>query len=206
MKSDNFVMVLAVAAVIVSAIGAGISYSSFTNQESWFTGYVTDSGTVNLTVITTASINFTTDNINFGVGRVDAGAPNATLVTTGRNNTGGNWTNVTQGFVLENIGNLNVSISIYTGKDADTFLGGTNPEYQFNVTNVEIGSCIPWAGFNLGEWYDANTTDPGTFACSNFSYVDAGDELRIDMRLVVPSDSLTGDLGDIITADAQLST
>ena len=205
-KSENHMLVLAIAAVIVSAIGAGISYNSFSVGEKWFTGYVTDTGTVNLTVITTASINFTTDNINFGVGRVDAGAPNATLVTTGRNNTGGNWTNVTQGFVLENIGNLNVTISLSTGKNAATFLGGTNPRYQFNVTNVEIGSCINRSGYNLGQWYDANTTSPGTYICSNFSFSDVRDTIRIDVRLVVPSDSLTGDLGDIVTADAQLST
>ncbi len=215
MKSEDLLLTLAVVAVIVSAIGAGVTYYSIDSfKETWFTGFATttDNATVNLTVITSVAINFTTDNINFGAGKVDLGADNATLVTTGANNTGGNWTNVTQGFVLENIGNVNASIYLMTGKTAATFLGGTNPQYQYNLTNKEAISCVNASGFlpsELGLWRDVNNTflgsnrgQEGTYICSNFSFQDALDEIRIDLKLVVPSDSFTGSLGDIMTASA----
>jgi hypothetical protein len=212
MKSENTLLALAIAAVLVAAVGAGFTYSSIASyKETWFTGFVTSTGTANLTVITSAAINFTTNNINWGAGRVNLGATNATLITIPQiNNSGGNWTNVTSGFVIENIGNVNVTLWLKTGKTAATFIGGTNPQYQFNVTNIEAKSCTNRSAFNLNVFYDVNTTDTGvgaegTWVCSNFSYVDSLDEVRIDLKVVVPSDSLTGALGDIMTASAYQS-
>jgi len=226
--TDKFILGLAIAALVVSVIGAGVTYKSLSSyQENWFTGYATTTtnATVNLTVITSVAINFTNDNINFGAGRHDIGADNATLITQPKtNNSGGNWTNVTRGFILENIGNVNVSIYIMTGKSAATFLGGTNPQYQYNVTPVAdngdvilpLGNtCTNSTGHNqtlLTSWLDVNNTflgsvrgQEGSYTCANFSYQDTYDELRIDLKLVVPSDSFTGALGDIMTASAYQS-
>lgn len=209
MKTDNLLLFLAVAAVIVSAIGASISYNNPNlGGESWITGFVSDTGTINLSVITSADINFTTDNINFSSGQVMTGFTRAQLITTGLNNTNGTWRNVTQGFILENIGNVNVTLDLASSKTAAQFIGGTSPIYQFNITNSEPASCFmnqTQVSFN-NTWYDFNTTSPGTRVCTNFSYIDTLDQIRIDVRLVIPYDSLTGNLGDIVTATAACST
>jgi hypothetical protein len=206
MDSENLLLTLAIAALVVSAVGAGFTYYSIYSTDSHgFAGFVTSTGTANLTVLSQAAINFTINSINWGPGKLDTGAPNATLVTTGVNNTGGNWTNITQGFIITNIGNVNVSVYLLAGKNAMGFVGGTNPLYQYNVTNNQTGSCVSASGFNLGQWYDVNTTTlgtSGTYVCSNFSYFQADSTIRVDLKLVIPSDSLTGALSDTMTATA----
>ena len=163
-------------------------------------------GTANLTIESRAQINFTTNIIDWGSGAVDSGQENATLNTAGgaANITNGNWTGNTAGLVIENIGNINVSIDIKTGKTASTFIGGSSSSYQYNVTNIEAGSCANVTGFNLGLFYDVNITDPGTGVCSDFTYNDTRDTIRIDIKLVIPSDaSQTGSaIGDVITVTA----
>jgi hypothetical protein len=220
-QKENILLVIAIIAFVVSAFFAFVTYNNLgLERQSLFSGWATasDNATVNLTVIQAVVINFTTDNINFGGGRHDVGATNATLVTIPRlNNTGGNWTNVTSGFILENIGNVNVSLYLLTSKSAATFLGGTNPQYQYNVTPVNhtTGAAISSYGIScmnfttLSTWFDVNSTfvsatrgGEGNYICKNFSYIDTNDVLRIDLKLVVPSDSFTGALGDIMTASA----
>jgi len=203
MKTDNALLIIALIAVVVSVAGAGITYNyinAFKNK--WPTGFAT--GTVNLTVESAASINFTTDEINWGSGRVNTGVDNATLSTAGgaNNITNGNWTGNTAGFVIENIGNENVTLEIATGKTAATFISGTaggGPSYRFNVSdNTEDGSCE----YNVteGDWNVVNTTSPGTLVCRPLYAADATDVVRIDVEVVIPSDSLIGELTDTFTA------
>lgn len=166
-----------------------------------FSGKATDSGILNITISTSVRLNFTTDFVDFGSGAVDLGKQNATIDTMG-NVVNGNWTAPTSGFIVENLGNSNLSLSLKSGKTASGFLGGTSPDYDFNVTNSEAGSCINSTGFDLGQWYNVNTTDPGTSICSFLFYNDSKDEIRIDLRLVVPSDANTGQQTDTFTAIA----
>jgi len=204
MASEKTLISLAVIAVVISAVGAVFSLYALNDfKNSWLTGFATSTGTVNLTVEAQAAINFTVNNINFGSGIVDYGQQNATLDTSAGTVTNGNWTAVSQGFVVENIGNRQVLLQLATGKDAATFLGGTSPVYQYNVTNIEANSCnTTGISFNLGEWYDVNTTSPGTPICNYFYHQNSRDTIRIDVKLVVPSDSNVGALGDIFTATA----
>jgi hypothetical protein len=191
MKSDNLLLAIAVIAVAVSIIGAGVTYNSVSVIQNMLTGYATSTGTINLTVASTASINFTTNNINWGSGQVTVGQTSATLNTAGgaTNVTNGNWTGNTAGFVVENIGNVNVSFNLATGKNATTLLGGTSPSYQYNVTNVDPGSCINSTGFILGTFYDVNVSSTGTAVCDKLRSADTNDTVRIDVKLVIPSDT-----------------
>ena len=163
-------------------------------------------GTVNITVETSASINFTTFVINWGSGVVAPAQSNATLDTSaGVNNvTNGNWTGNTQGLILENIGNVNVSINLTAGKNATEFIGGTTPLFQYNATNNETGSCLNSTGgtgaLSLGTY--ANITSLPSVICGRLRYVQGSDAIRIDLKLVVPSDSFTGILNNSIIAIA----
>ena len=113
----------------------------------------------------------------------------------------GNWTGNTAGLVVENIGNVNVTFNLRTFKNATNFTGGTagaGPQYLFNVTEVESGSCTD-QNITFGFYYDVNTSDPGTKVCGSFTALDT-DSMRIDVRVVIPSDSMTGELTDTFTA------
>jgi hypothetical protein len=158
-------------------------------------------GEVNITINSTAVISFLTSSINWGSGSVDFGANNATLDTSLGTVVGGNWNGVDSGFMIENMGNSNVTLSLSAGKSAAQFIGGTNPVYQYNITSNETTSCVAGA-VGLGGWYDVNITSPGTVVCNPLRFEDSADTVRVDLRLVVPSDSYTGALGDTITATA----
>ena len=224
MENENVLLSLALVALVVSALGAGLTYYSYSSK-NLFTGYTITQvyGTTNLTVQSSVAINFTVNNINFGTGYVIPGTTGATLISN--NNTGGgdwNWTNtsnnylnVSNSFVIANIGNVNVSLWIQTNKTASQFIGGTSPLYQYNVTN-NASSCpgiVANASFiggapTFGNWHNVNTsnaTQPwvGDYICRNMSFTQNQNNLSIDIKLFVPSDSLTGALGDFITATAQ---
>jgi hypothetical protein len=199
LKSENLLLVILTLAVLVSAFGLIININSLISKNMW-TGMALQSGTLDVSVESGSVINFTTDTISWGSGRVNVGALNATLDTSAEANnvSNGNWTWNSKAFVIENIGNTNVSLNLSTGKTAYTLLGGSSSLYQFNVTNNESGSCTPPGTFTLGTWNNA-LGDP-TRVCSSFNYNASSDVIRIDIKLVIPTDSYKGALSDTITA------
>jgi hypothetical protein len=209
MNENNLLLVVAVVAVAVSIIGAGITYNSVATMRTLYTGLVSAAGTINISIESAASINFTTDNINWGSGRVTPGLGNATLYTALRdstNVTGGNWTGNIAGLIIENIGNVNTTLLIMTGKNSTDMFGATstNPLYQYNVTNDKANSCVNATGFIPGTLYDVNTTGTtGTLVCAKFQPESNRDVVRIDIKIRIPSDSRTGAIGDTITATAE---
>jgi hypothetical protein len=202
--NDRLVIVLSFFMALIAIAGADFSYTSVNNIRSALTSHATDTATTNLTVGTNAAISFgSNDFIDFGNGSVANGSVGGVLSSTGLTTNTTGFLTVTKGFVLENIGNTNVSLNIMTAKSAAQFIGGTSPTYQYNITNKEANSCAtPHSGFSLGTYYNTNTTSPGTFVCDNFQSIDSSDTLRIDIKLYVPSDSYTGALTDIMTATA----
>lgn len=208
-RTNHILLAIAVITVIVSIAAALYTYNIVNDfKDTWVTGFATSqsNATVNLTVNAITAINFTTNFINFGSGTVSAGSGNATLDTSAGTVTGGNFTANSAGFVLENIGNTNLSLDIYTTKSAASFLGGTSPLYQYNVSNVEASACANTTGavgtLPLNTFQTVNTTSPGTRVCDVFRFLDSTDRIRIDLRLGVPYDSTTGALTDTIVATA----
>lgn len=193
-----------------------------------FTGYATagntTSGIINLTVQTGVVINFSIDTIQWGTGSVNAGAQNATLDTSKRDHSlkvvNGNWSGVTHGnksfydnrtngLILQNLGNVNVSLYLISTANATNLIGGTSPSYQINITNNKTGSCFQnvaseaYNATNLTTYMENNNfTGSGKKLCDMFGYEDTKDEIRVDIYLRVPSDSKTGLLQDTITATA----
>ena len=200
MESENFLLTIAVIAVLVSAFGFTYVVLDKSNN-NWLTGFaLTSTGTVNLTIATSAAVNFTTNNINWGSGNLNNGTTQAVLDTSAGTVTNGTWTPVSQGFKIENYGNVNLSIQFKAGKDAAAFIGGTSPLYQFNVTNSEANSCTSNVSILFGVWNNVNTTD--TVICNVFNFIDNTDLLEVDIKLAVPYNAKTGALGDIVTVNA----
>ena len=208
MRDDNLLLMVAVAAVIVSMVAAGFTYLSVSSLVTRISGYATSTGQANITVESHALANFTTNYVSWGSGRVSVGQTFAVLNTMETNNvTNGNWTLNTNGFRIENNGNVNVSIDLLAGKSAAQFIGGTNPGYQWNVSNVEAMSCLNSTGGNMsssgfGTWATVNNTNPGTRMCDRLFFSDSNDLIRIDLNLSIPYDSSQGALTDTLTATA----
>ena len=209
LPENKFFLFLAVVAVVVSLVAAGFTYMSIANLATKLSGYATSTGQANLTVESAAIVNFTTNYISWGSGRVNTGQSFAYLNTLETSNvTNGNWSLATGGgFRLENIVNTNVSIDLLAGKSAATFIGGKSPGYQWNVSVVEVGSCLN-SSFNgtgnlgLDVFATVNNTSPGTRFCERMPFTDSNDSIRIDINLTVPYNSNTGALTDTITATA----
>lgn len=208
MKTDNVLLIVAVIAVVVSIVGAGMTYNYINAFRNKMTGLAT-SGWVNLTVEESAALNFTTNSINWGSGRVTNGQTNATLDTTNQsaaNVTNGNWTGNNVGLVIENIGNKNVTLDLKSSKDNATFIGGTaglGPLFRWKISDNDTTTSCTFSedGTTNNTWFDVNTTESaGTRICDYFYFESTRDQLRIDFFVRIPSDSDTGARGSTILA------
>ncbi len=227
-------MVVAVLAVIISAIGI-ITNLVFLGNIKTFAGRASsDIGNATLTIQQTANIEFTNDLVNWSVGAVANGFSYANLTTNASidgsncggsiycNNTGSDgFRNVSRGLVIENVGNSNVSLTLQSTKDASTFIAGTNPVFQWAFDEVasdgdgESGACQ--AGGTNPNWpgttadgqsgsYQTVTTS-SVLVCSNFTHLDdafGSDEVEIDLSVHVPIDSPPEQKLTIITATASV--
>lgn len=208
---DNLLLIVALLAVGVSLIAAGITYFSVANLISQISGLATSTGVANLSVETVADINFTLALITWGSGKVNSGASAANLVSMdiSGNVTGGNWSLQSRGGLnLTNIGNVNTTLNITVGKNASVFMGGTSPSYMINVSQAAPNACLNATGtgtagmsFNLGTFYNANTSNK-IMNCDVFQFKNGNDAVRIDINITLPSDSLVGVLTDTITVTA----
>jgi len=199
-KIDRFMFILVVAALAIALVNVSLILTKFSDLFS-IAGLATSTGTVNVSIESSISINFTASHINWSYGMVDNGATNSTLYTDGPLVLNGNWsTTGVSGLVLENIGTTNITLSLSAGKTAAELIGGASPspEYQWNFSNSKDYSCTNHTGTNLSLTYHNANASIGV--CDVFNYLDDRDEIRIDFRLVIPYNSLTGVRYDTITA------
>ena len=208
MKINNIIATLAIIAIVISLANFLVTLTK-TSDMKQLTGYAT--GEVNLTVQQMASINFSITSIEWGHGKVNQAEDNATLYTNGGaapTIERGNWSSSATGLVLENVGNINVSITLQgTASASDLFASesGTHQMYQWNVSNKEINSCSEAAGV-LNEFWDANKSDAAT-VCDQFDFGSGNNEIYIDVLMTIPSDSRNQSitLSDTITATGTAS-
>jgi len=154
-------------------------------------------GSLNVTIYSLASLNFTVNSIDFGSGSVFLNSSSAEIDTQG-GVIGGNWTPVNGGFIIENMGNINLSVFLKSEKNAVEFLGGTNPGYYYLFSNLEQNSCTVNATA-MNVWNSVNTSGYGSNLCENMQYLDSNDSLRVDLKLVIPSDAIGGSRTDVLT-------
>lgn len=219
MKTDNLLVFVAALAAFSALFAAGFSYYSLSSfRDTWVTGYAFSqaNATINVTVASLLSLNFTNRSIFWGSGYVNEGSLLANLTTYAGagtiSATGGSWSinpaNGSNGFELVNIGNVNATINLKTLKNVTQFFGsGTGALYLFNITEIETGSCLnntggtfPNNGSNglttFSLFQNVNTTDPGTPICGRLRFSDSTDSIRVDVRLGIPYDATNGTLSD----------
>ena len=206
MNSDSLLLTIAVISVIVVLVSSTYTYNSISTFRNLLTGFATEEGHVQVEIISSAAINITSaggeigsKTINWGPGAVATGADFAILATNGtmfQADPNNNWTTINGGFVIQNIGNVNVSLSI-TSMNATNFIGGTNPLFQYNITNTEPGSCTFESGITPSTYIDFS--DIATPVCSSFSSNPDNDTINMDVLLRIPRDAPPGALDTTVT-------
>jgi hypothetical protein len=196
MRTNDFLTILVICVIIFAMMNIIVSYIKISDFKKQIFGYATATGAgyLNITVNSYIILNMSRDRINWGSGSVNVSFLNATLYTNGDNDgvvERGNWSgsNV-KGFYLENLGNLNCSIFIQTGKEAHDFFmsnSSTNEEYKIKITNKDSYSCSGTA--TIEEWINTNKSSGGGEYCSNFGFDRNHNEIYIDVLLTVPKDA-----------------
>ncbi len=199
-----------VAAIAVSLFGTIISLNKLSSIST--TGYATsDTGTATVYVNSSTSIFFYVDAVNWGEGYVNAtpGAPfNCTLNSEGLRSAGCvRFTQVSQGFVLENEGNTYPTINLDSDVNGSVMLGEHwsygGPLLLWKVTANETNSCggggIPAP---LASYIPANTTGAGSLICPALEFANGNDTLKIDVQVNIPYTVTTGQKTAQFTAQA----
>lgn len=199
-NNNGLLLVIAVLAVLISLANLGVVY----DKVDKITGHVEEDSIVNFSLTSQANINFTTETIEFGEGLVDEDATHAILESNSTAAIDGTWTYSDAGLVLENMGNVNVSLTLQAADEefiSKSTLGG---DYKWKVSddNNEAGSCAVYhSGITESAWFDADS-DAAVDVCDDFLYTNATDEIRIDVYLKVPEGLAPSEYEDTITASA----
>ncbi|MBU3923709.1 MAG: hypothetical protein KJ592_02225 [Nanoarchaeota archaeon] len=177
MKADSTQIIeyIAVAVILISLffIGAKI------------TGNVaTETGVVNVTIATSAALNFTTAILDFGSGSVVSGTAVLQSNGTGLNTS---WTGpkVTGQLVLVNIGNVGVTLTLNANKTAANFIG-TGASFRAMVANT-TGHTTSCVASNFTTLQAIDTT--AQLACNPLSY-SGNNSIDIDFELQIPLDAV----------------
>jgi len=207
MKSTDLLLFVAIIAVVFASINLMVTINKVGDLKS-LTGFASDQATANLTILTNIDIIFNLSIINWGSGYVSTGNLSAELNTEGYMN-GTGWTNISQGLILENVGSSDCQFNLTSSKNASEFIGGDQDGgaiFQWNMTTLnynnvsEPNACPP--GFDITSWTNATTSI--STACDNFTFLPDEDEIRLDLRVVVPLDSDAEAKGTTITAYADV--
>jgi len=169
----------AIAVILISLFSIGTKITGFAVTDN-------ETGVVNVTISGSGALNFTTAILDFGAGAVNGGQAGATINSEGSQGEG-TWAAQNGQLVLENIGNVNVSLTLSTNKSVADFIGGTSPTFKAKTTDSasNTGACTGTETFS--SYATINTTLQT--ACSVFGYSSALDEIDIDFELYIPNDA-----------------
>lgn len=244
--SNKTLALLLVSAIIISLGGTFIALNRLTalSYRPIITGMAdtTDTGTVTLNIGENVAINFTSAAMDWGSGAVDGGdtgclvqnnyTNGSATTTTGDPISGGNnctadtFNGNVSNFVVENIGNTNVTLNI-TGKNARQLFEVSGGNYSFNITakpgeiacvnDTPGAGTVYWTGNDNDNrdrivWtpFINNTAESGEIALCNetgygMPFADGNDEFYINIRMNVPYLAY-GTLTDTITLEATTHT
>jgi len=214
-KGVNDISNKTLAALLTIAILISLGGTLFMMQQPGMvtiTGAVTetDTGSVSATVESVTAINLTNGTINWGTGRVADGYSTCSLNSNDGTTIGcNNFSGQSIGFIVENIGNQNVSLNITSTQGSNAFIGGTAATYMWQIFNgTEEGSCLNRSGIDgpdfevMIDGSFASVTSGTTEACPWFLAEDGSDQLELDISIGIPADAGAGALSDTITFTA----
>ena len=191
--SNKFLAFLLVIAIGITIVGVGYSVNKL-NKIGLITGFATtDTGFVNITLGVNVSITATTNTVNFGSGFLNPIYDWVVLTTEDGTTVPTNWSNTTvydaTPLVIENDGNVNLTLNFSSDKDADAFIGGDGPYFKYASANKEAGAC----GSGLIDAYVDVTGGATTqWICTNMGSSTGLDEVYVNISLKIPTGVSSG--------------
>ncbi|MCX6818166.1 MAG: hypothetical protein NTU57_04905 [Candidatus Aenigmarchaeota archaeon] len=203
--TNNMIAVLLVAAIALS----GFSLMAVSNWRgvSITGGASTGTGTANVTIGSSTDIVLLRSVVDFDSGSLGGAtrylttnSDNYDTFDDGGEGNGTTGTTVVYGtcvgteatcafpVVVQNAGNINVSVNITASAVATSWIG-TGAAATFKGKNNESSACGQnFGAIGEGSWTTLGTSE--TLVCNNLSFSDAGsDEIRIHFNLTVPTDA-----------------
>ncbi len=211
--SNNTLALFLIAAVAISVVGTFVSLDKLnTLSKLTATGFATSNSqaTATLNISTTTSIKFSINSVDFGTGSVNTTGTYTNCTMTINESSaitkvgciGFNDTNAAgDTFIIENDGGTDLNVTLNSTKTAATFIGGNASivSFQYAVSNNETASGNSCAGtLGLVGWTEVNTSDRNI--CTNLTYLDGADTLRLGVRVVIPYDAISGAKTSTFTA------
>lgn len=213
-KQNNMVLSLLVATLILSAVGTFVSVSQLMGLDFFIpvgASIYNDTGLANLSITSLTAVTNQVSVIDFGSGYVNASCMNCTMDSDSKHNQTGpcciGFYNVTNGFLLENTGNVNISLN-YTcvgNCTAATFIGGTDPHFEIRaLPNLNASQSGEGGTTDTAEacWDNMSTsyrdvTAEGHWLCGdlthfNLSYANEYDAIVVDLNVTIPQDAPSG--------------
>ncbi|MBW2964301.1 hypothetical protein KY363_02475 [Candidatus Woesearchaeota archaeon] len=197
---------------IVISLGGLVVFLSKGGEE--LTGAaITPTAIARINITSRASINWTVYTVDWGTGYVNETAQYCILNTEGENNISNcsGFNTTYEGLRLENDGNRRVSVNLSSNVTPAEFIGGTDPWFQWKLSNNETNACGdvgPGVTCSVNasqptpQVYTTVSTDPSAQVCDCFFHGNDNDTINVELQVKVPSDSYTGVREATITATA----
>jgi len=202
--SNKTLIYLVSISIIVTLIGTMINLTKL-GQVQYLTGLPVG-GAVNITVNTTASINLTQGVINWGSGQVSQGFVNATLDTNNDSAYAvrGSWSATgIRPFILQNVGNVPVNVSINSTTNATAYIGGSGPAFRYFVQNAAgNGSACESGLANQTDFNPSGNASQKQPLCNVFNFTLNRDHIWININITIPDDAPTGSKNTTIIFNA----
>lgn len=215
-KGGNGLLIIAVIAVVVAVIALLVNFS---NLAAW-NRVMFAPGIANVTITQNANFQLLTDKIIWGNGTIPTDThPDNQLEYLETNQSyptnaapdvsfpGGYWSRNspsgdknTTGFLVRNVGNINLSISV-ASELASTYIkggGGTYaaPEFGFKFVENMTGACPDVLkrpnGWGLA-WTNFNGVASYIPVCTQFNYLTNANTLEMHIHMGIPENAPTGD-------------
>ncbi|MCA9477866.1 MAG: hypothetical protein KC535_01835 [Nanoarchaeota archaeon] len=198
---------LLIAAIVVSLGGTFVSLNKLGGVST--TGYATnnETGTVTLAVGTALSI-VTVGNTDIAFGTCTPDTASAITVDSSLNSAGVNNTlcdgTFPDNITIENDGNVDANVTVRSSINGTDFFD-TNGNFEYKVNNVSgDGGCDGIQAQTTFNSFALAATDYPT--CSNFTYVDANDQMQFSARFTIPANTVSSIGPATVTFEARIST
>jgi len=189
----DILSVFLVATIVLSIITTFIVLNHINAMiTGWPTYTPTSAGQINVSIAQNLTLFLQDYNVTFGTGYVIPGKAHAGLNTSNITEmttallTSMNWTNTSnfapKKLIIRNDGNVNASVTLTSNATAAQMIGGTNPDFKFNVTNKESYACVGTAT----DW--TSMTGASQAVCTILSVTDTKDEIYVNFLLQIPYD------------------
>lgn len=212
-KKGNGLLIIAVIAVIVAAIALLVN---FANLSAW-NRVMLAPGIANVTITQNVNFQLLTDKIIWGNGTIPSADADNLLEHLDTNQSTidqpdisfprGYWNRNSPsgdknrtGFLIRNVGNINISLSVAAPPNTTYIKGGggtyASPEFGFKMVENMTGTC-PSSTTRPAGWGPAWTSFNGAATyipvCTQFNYLSTLNTLEMHVHMGIPENAPTGD-------------